>query len=345
MPEMKNKLELGTQTLPASRGAGRVLKRMFAVGQGPVIGLILLVAFLCLTTPAFLSVRNYLNIIDQITRNGIVALGMTFVIIIGGIDLSVGSTFVLAMMTCGVLTEDYNVPGQFAIIGGLLAAALGGLVNGLLVTKARLPAFIATMAMMNVARGAANLISGLQQRYVFPSWFGDLATKNYFAAFPFPLKYLGVFPLTTMLFFALTIICWLFLSYRDTGRKLYAVGGNAEVARLSGVRVQALTIWVYVLSATLAGLAGIVQTSRLVSSQPYAGIGYELDAIAAVVIGGASLNGGVGTITGTVIGVLITGILRNGLNLNGVTTHVQTLLMGVVIAVTVAIDVLSKQKR
>jgi len=344
MFDMKDGSKMEIPTRQADNDAGGLLKRMFAGGQGPVIGLALLVVILCLTTPAFLSVRNLLNVIDQVTRNGIMALGMTFVIIIGGIDLSVGSAFVLAMMACGVLSEDFNVPGQLAIVGGILAASLTGLVNGLLVTKAKLPAFIATMAMMKIARGAANLISDMRQRYVFPMWFGDLATKNYFEGLPFPLAYLGTFPLTTLLFFTLIIGCWVFLSYRATGRKLYAIGGNAEVARLAGIRVQSLTIWVYILSATLAGFAGIVQTSRLVSAQPYAGVGYELDAIAAVVIGGASLNGGIGSIGGTIIGVLITGILRNGLTLNDVTPHVQTLLIGVVIAVSVALDVLKKQK-
>ena len=332
---MKNRSPMETPVTSVGGHAGDALKRIFAFSQGPLIGLILLFLFLCFTTPRFLSVRNYLNIIDQVTRNGIMALGMTFVIIIGGIDLSVGSTFVLSMMTFGVLATDFNVPAQLAMVAGILAAALGGVVNGVLVTKAKLPAFIATMAMMSIARGVGNIISNMQQRYNFVPWFGELATKTYF----------GVFPLTTLLFFVLILACWLFLSYRDTGRKLYAIGGNAEVARLAGVHVQKLTIWVYVLSATFAGLAGIVQTSRLATAQPYAGEGYELDAIAAVVIGGASLNGGLGTIGGTVIGVLIIGILRNGLNLNGVNVYVQTLLIGVVIAVTVAFDILSKQKR
>ena len=335
MSEMKNSATLEPQASPAGQGAGGMLKRVFAVGQGPIIGLVLLFVFLCVTTPSFLSVRNYLNIVDQVTRNGIIALGMTFVIIIGGIDLSVGSTFVLSMMTFGVLAADYNVSIPLAILAGILAAGVGGLVNGLLVTKAKLPAFIATMAMMSVARGTANLISNMQQRYNFELWFGDLATKRYF----------GFLPLTIILLTILILACWIFLAYRDAGRRLYAIGGNAEVARLAGVHVQTLTIGVYILSAMFAGLAGIVQTSRLATAQPYAGQGYELDAIAAVVIGGASLNGGAGTIGGTVIGVLITGILRNGLNLNDVTPYVQTLLIGVVIAVTVALDVLSKQKR
>jgi ribose transport system permease protein len=323
------------QAVEGGGGAPGVLRRVLAVSRGPVIGLVLLFLFLCLTTPRFLSIRNYLNIVDQVTRNGILALGMTFVIIIGGIDLSVGSTFVLSMMTFGVLAADFQVPIQLAMVAGILAAALCGLVNGVLVAKARLPAFIATMAMMSVARGTANIMSNMQQRYDFEPWFSDLATKTY----------LGFLPLTTLMFVVLIIACWLFLSYRGAGRGFYAVGGNAEVARLAGVKVQPLTIWAYVLSAAFAGLAGIVQTSRLATAQPYAGEGYVLDAIAAVVIGGASLNGGVGTIGGTVIGVLITGILRNGLNLNGVNVYLQTLLIGLVIAVTVALDVLSKRRK
>jgi ribose transport system permease protein len=218
---------------------------------------------------------------------------------------------------------------------GILAAACCGLVNGLLVTKGRLPAFIATMAMMSIARGTANVVSGMQQRYDFEPWFGDLATKTYF----------GFLPLTTLLFVVLIVCSWVLLAYRFAGRGLYAIGGNVEVARLAGVRVQSLTVGAYVLSAAFAGLAGIVQTSRLATAQPYAGEGYELDAIAAVVIGGASLTGGVGTIGGTVIGVLIAGILRNGLNLNGVGVYVQTLVIGLVIAVTVAFDVWGKRKR
>lgn len=303
--------------------------------RGPLIGLVLLFLALCFTTPNFLSVRNYLNIVDQVTRNGIIALGMTFVVVSGGIDLSVGSTFVLSMMTFGVLASDFQVPIQLAMLAGILAAAGCGLVNGLLVARGKLPAFIATMAMMSVARGTANIVSGMQQRYDFEPWFSDLATRTW----------LGFLPLTTILFAGLIVASWLFLSYRFAGRGLYAIGENAEVARLAGVRVQSLTVWAYVMSAAFAGLAGIVQTSRLATAQPYAGEGYELDAIAAVVIGGASLTGGVGTIGGTVIGVLITGILRNGLNLNGVGVYVQTLVIGVVIAATVAVDVWNKRRQ
>ncbi len=328
-------MRIDPATKEESIGVRGAWRRVFAVSPGPVIALALLFLFLCLTTPQFLSARNYLNIVDQVTRNGIIALGMTFVIVAGGIDLSVGSTFVLSMMTFGVLAADFQIPIPLAVAAGILAAALCGLVNGLLVAKAGLPAFLATMAMMSVARGSANLVSNMQQRYDFPPWFGDLAVTNYF----------GFLPLTTLVFVALIVACWLLLSYRIAGRGFYAIGGNAEVARLAAVRVPSLTIWAYVLSAAFAGLAGIVQTSRLATAQPYACVGYELDAIAAVVIGGALHLGGNGTIGGKVIGVLITGILRNGLNLNGVNIHLQTLLIGLVIAATVAFDVWNRRRR
>jgi ribose transport system permease protein len=302
--------------------------------QGPVIGLVLLFVFLCLSTPSFLSVSNYLNVIDQITINGIMAIGMTLVIIIGGIDLSVASLLVLSMMVFGVLTRDLAVPYWLAILAGILSAALCGIINGVLVVKARVPAFIATMAMMNIARGIANLISGNTQRYGFDAWFGNLST----------MRYMGFLSVTTVLFLALTIGFGIFITYRGTGRRLFAIGGNKEVARMAGVRVSTLSIGVFGISGTLAGLAGVVLNSRLLSSQPYGAQGYELNVIAAVVIGGASLNGGAGSIVGTFIGTLIIGILRNGLNLHGMNTFFQDIVIGAVIALTVAIDMSKRRK-
>jgi ribose transport system permease protein len=302
--------------------------------MGPLIGLVLLLLVLCATTPAFLSLANALNVIDQITINGIMALGMTLVIIIGGIDLSVASLLVLAMMIFGVLTRDLQTSYPLAVACGILAAAFCGLINGLLIVKAKVPAFIATMAMMSLARGAANLVSGNTQRYGFADWFGNLST----------VRYMGFLSMTTLLFLALTVIFGTFLAFRSTGKRLYAIGGNAEVARLAGVRVSLLSISVYCVSGLLAGLAGIVLNSRLLSSQPYGAQGYELNVIAAVVIGGASLNGGVGSITGTFIGTLIIGVLRNGLNLHGMNTFFQDVVIGAVIAITVAIDMLKRQR-
>jgi ribose transport system permease protein len=308
------------------------LQKLF---KGPLVGLVLLLLVLCLTTPSFLSIANSLNVIDQITINGIMAVGMTLVIIIGGIDLSVASLLVLSMMIFGVMTRDFQCSYWLAILAGILAASVCGLLNGVMIVKAKVPAFIATMAMMNVARGIANLVSGNTQRYGFAAWFGNLST----------VRYMGFLSMTTLIFLVLAVGFGLFLGYRATGKQLYAIGGSQEVARLAGVRVSRLSIAVYCLSGTLAGLAGIVLNSRLQSSQPYGAQGYELNVIAAVVIGGASLNGGVGSIAGTFIGTLIIGVLRNGLNLHGMNTFFQDVVIGAVIAITVAIDMLKRQRQ
>jgi ribose transport system permease protein len=215
----------------------------------------------------------------------------------------------------------------------LLIGAFCGWVNGLLVTRAKLPAFIATLSMMTIARGLANIITDGRQIVGYPDWFDSFAT----------LRYFGFLSLTVALAIVLVVASWIFLRYRAAGRALYAIGGSAEVARLAGIRVRQMTTWVYVASGLLSGLAGIVLASRLDSSQPSAGLGYELDAIAAVVIGGASLSGGVGGIGGSVVGVLIIGVLHNGLNLTGVSPFIQQIIIGVVIALAVSSDTLRRR--
>ena len=238
---------------------------------------------------------------------------MTAVIVIGGIDLSVGSVLAFSMMILGWLSHDCGLPLLLAVVAALLVGALCGWANGMLVTRAKLPAFIATLSMMTIARGLANIITDGRQIVGYPDWFDSFATVRYF----------GFLSLTVALAVVMVIASWIFLRYRAAGRALYAIGGSAEVARLAGIRVRQMTTWVYVASGLLSGLAGIVLASRLDSSQPSAGLGYELDAIAAVVIGGASLSGGVGGIGGTVAGVLIIGVLHNGLNLTGVSPFIQ----------------------
>jgi ribose transport system permease protein len=259
---------------------------------------------------------------------------MTLVIVIGGIDLSVGSILAFAMMVMGWLKDSFNVPLPLAILIALLCGAVCGLINGLLVTKARLPAFIATLAMMSIGRGLANIVTDGRQVVGFPDWFTSLSTVRHF----------GFLSITVALFLILVAITWIFLRYRSAGRSLYAIGGSAEVARLAGIKVQALTIWVYIAAGTLAGIAGIAQASRLDSSEPSAGLGYELDTIAAVVIGGASLSGGIGGIGGTIVGVLIIGVLHNGLNLIGVSPFIQQVIIGAVIAVAVMADTLRRKE-
>ncbi|MBY2920534.1 ABC transporter permease [Rhizobium leguminosarum] len=301
---------------------------------GPLVGLLLLCVFLSLSTDTFLSVRNGLNILDQITVLGIMAVGMTFVILIGGIDLSVGSALALAMMVMGWTANVASLPLPVGIVFALVASGISGLIVGLLVTQFRVPAFIATLAMMSAARGVANMITDGQQIVGFPDWFMMLAIDRHF----------GVLTATVFLMLAVVLAAWLFLHFRSEGRMLYAVGGNPEVARLAGINVPLVTIGVYVASSVLAGLAGIVLAARLDSVQPSSGLGYELDTIAAVVIGGTSLSGGAGGIGGTLIGVLIIGVLRNGLNLLNVSPFLQQVIIGIVIVLAVGAETIRRRR-
>ena len=295
---------------------------------GPLIGLLLLCLYLSFATDSFLTVRNFLNILDQTTVLGIMAVGMTYVILIGGIDLSVGSVLALSMMVMGFVAKQLGVPLGFATALGVAAGALCGLVSGTLITYFRVPAFIATLAMMSIARGLASMITDGQQIVGFPLWFNDLAI----------VRYGGVLTATVAAMIVIFLLGWLFLRFRKEGRMVYAIGGNREVARLAGINVRKATLWIYVTSSALAGVAGIVLAARLDSVQPSSGFTYELDTIACVVLGGTSLTGGSGGIGGTIVGVLIIGVLRNGLNLLGVSPFLQQVVIGVVIALAVAAD-------
>lgn len=315
-------------------GAGTRLLSTLKGATGPLIGLILLCVFLSFATDRFMSVRNLLNVFDQISVLGIMAVGMTLVILIGGIDLAVGSVLALTMMVMGYLANQLGLSLGLGIAVSLFVAALTGAVSGILITIFRVPAFIATLAMMSVARGLANMITDGQQIVGFPAWFSSLA---YY-------RIGGFLTFTVAIMLVVFLMGWLYLRYSAGGRSLYAIGGNPEVARLAGINVNLYTIGVYVVSGLLAGLAGIVLAMRLDSVQPTAGVTYELDTIAAVVIGGTSLTGGKGGIFGTIIGVLIIGVLRNGLNLLGVSPFTQAVVIGVVIALAVAAEAF-KQNR
>ncbi|MFN3508034.1 MAG: ABC transporter permease [Allorhizobium sp.] len=315
------------------RGSGVNALAAFRGTTGPLIGLILLCLFLSFATDKFMSVRNLLNVLDQITVLGIMAVGMTMVILIGGIDLAVGSVLALTMMVMGYLANQVGLPLPVGILMALGVAALTGAVSGLLITALGVPAFIATLAMMSVARGLANMITDGQQIVGFPSWFSLLAYT----------RYGGFLTLTVAVMLVVFVLGWIYLRYTSGGRSLYAIGGNQEVARLAGINVNLYTIGVYVVSGLLAGLAGVVLAMRLDSVQPTAGVSYELDTIAAVVIGGTSLSGGKGGILGTIIGVLIIGVLRNGLNLLGVSPFTQAVVIGVVIALAVAAEAIKRR--
>jgi ribose transport system permease protein len=325
-------MTIGGITMEAKSAGGAL---SFVRGAtGPLIGLILLCAFLSVATDTFLTLRNFLNVLDQVTVLGVMAVGMTLVILIGGIDLSVGSVLALSGMVMGYLGNNVGSPFALAIVAALIAAALCGAASGLMITRLNMPPFIATLAMMSVVRGIASIITNGEQIVGFPDWFSNLAIIRHF----------GFLTVTVAVMIVIVAIAWVVLTFRPAGRALYAIGGSAEVARLAGINVREATLIVYTLCGLAAGLAGVILSARLDSAQPSSGIGYELDTIAAVVIGGASLSGGIGGIGGTVVGVLIIGFLRNGLNLLQVSPFVQQVIIGLVIAIAVAADTMRRKR-
>jgi ribose/xylose/arabinose/galactoside ABC-type transport system permease subunit len=298
-----------------------------------VAGLVGLCLFLWILTPHFLTVANALNVMEQTSINAIVAVGMTYVIISGGIDLSVGSLVALAgVVLAGALKAGWPLP--LAVAAGLGVGAVSGLINGVVIAFGRLPPFIMTLGMMSVARGAALLVTDGRPISGFDAGFRSIATGRVLGV-PAPIV------LTLVIYAAAHFV----LSRTRFGRYVYGIGGNEEATRLSGVNVRFHKTMVYVVSGAASAVAAVLLTARLNTAQPIAGIMYELDAIAAVVIGGTSLSGGEGNLGGTLIGALTMGVLRNGLNLLGVSSFLQQLVIGVVIIVAVLVDILVKEKR
>jgi len=283
-------------------------------------------------TPHFLTVSNLLNVAEQATIIAIIAVGMTFVIITAGIDLSVGSVLAFAGVVMASALHQ-GVPLPVALLVGLGIGLLCGLVNGLLITIGRLPPFIATLGMMSVARGTALMFTEGRPVSGFSEGFRSLATG----------EVLGV-PTPVIIMIVVYVTAYFILGRTKLGRYTYAIGGNEEAALLSGINVKLYKTLVYGLAGMLSGLAAILLTARLNSAQPIAGMNYELDAIAATVIGGTSLLGGEGTVLGTLIGALIMAVLRNGLNLLGVSSFIQQIVIGSVIIVAVLIDMALKRR-
>lgn len=295
--------------------------RKYASENGALAGLLVLAVVIAIMQPAFLSAQNLLNVGVQAAVIAIMAFGMTFVVVAGGIDLSVGSIAALAAMV-GALTAGPV---------GLVVGALCGLVNGALISYGKLPPFIATLAMLSVARGLTLVISEGQphETDAVVTFLGS----NLAPMVPLPL-------LLMLLFFGIT---GLILTRTNLGRRMYAIGGNEEAAKLSGIDVRKQKLWIYALSGLFAAAAGLVLAGRLGSAGPQAAVGYELDAIAAVVIGGASLSGGVGRATGTLVGALVLAVLRNGLNLLQVPPFWQQVVIGAVIALAALLDSLRRR--
>ena len=300
---------------------------------GTVLGLVALSAVLWALTPHFLTLPNLLNVAQQTSINAIVAIGMTFVIISGGIDLSVGSIVALSGVVLGLALQNRQ-PLPVALALGLGAGVVCGLANGVLVSWGRLPPFIVTLGTMSIARGAALVATEGRPISGFDPLFRSLAT-GHVAGIPSPI-------VATILMY---VIAHVVLTRTTFGRYVYAIGGNEEATRLSGVSVRLHKTMIYGVSGLVSAVAAVILTARLNSAQPIAGMMYELDAIAATVIGGTSLMGGEGSLAGTLVGALIMGVLRNGLNLLGVSSFLQQIVIGAVIIFAVLVDTMLKRHR
>lgn len=308
---------------------GRELKKEMVTFIG-FIGLCLLMT---LASDKFLEYDNLINIVRQVSINGILAVGMTFVILTSGIDLSVGSVMAISSTVIAGAMVNLGLPSVVAVLLGILVGAICGLINGTLVAYAKMPPIIVTLAMMEIPRGLALLYTGGYPLSGLPTKFSFLG-RGYL---------LNVIPMPVVIMIIIYLIAYIILNHLPMGRYIYAIGGNEEAVRLSGVKVKKYKIIAYLISGLTAAVTGVVLTSRLMSGQPMAGVGFELDAIAAVVLGGTDIAGGRGNILGTFLGVLIMGVLSNGLNLMGVSPYVQRVLKGLIILLAIYFS--SKKKK
>jgi len=308
------------------------LKRDIQIGTliaryGIVISFVLLFIILSLASSNFLSTNNLLNVLRQVSINGVLAVGMTYVILTAGIDLSIGSLLALAgAVAASLVTGADAVNPAIAVLAGIATGAACGVVNGGIIAYFKVPAFVTTLGMLSVARGATLLYSGGRPIPNLSPEFRWLGQGLVF----------GI-PVPVIIFAIVFAIAAIVLRYTVYGRRIYAVGGNPRSAKTSGINTNGIVFSVYVIMGALAGLAGVMLTARTTSALPQAGIGYELDAIAAVVIGGTSLTGGIGRIGYTLVGVLIIGMISNGLDLRGVSSYYQQIVKGSIIVLAVLI--------
>ena len=295
-----------------------------------LIGLIVLIGIVGILSPSFFTVANLLNVLRQTSINGVIAAGMTFVILTGGIDLSVGSILGFS----GAVAASCLASGQSMLVTIVLTLVIGsgvGLINGIIISKGKLQPFIVTLATMTILRGATLVFTDGK-----PISLGTGTSAIAFSKIGGG-TILGIPTPVVIMIFAFAI-CYYILTQTKMGRYTYALGGNEEATKLSGLNADRIKMFVYTISGLLASVAAIIITSRLFSAQPNAGDGYELDAIAAVVLGGTKLAGGKGKITGTIIGALIIGVLSNALNLLNVSSYFQMIAKGVVILIAVLLD-------
>ncbi|CAN5661915.1 ABC transporter permease [soil metagenome] len=304
--------------------------------------LIVLIIIFSLASSNFLTFNNVVGILLATAVNGVLALGITFVIITGGIDLSVGTVMTFSAVMTGIFVTNMGLPVPIGILGGLAAGGLAGFVNGVVIAKLKIPPFIATLGMLNVAKGLSLVISGLK-----PIYFNDTPVFNSIAMGSALGSFIPGFdiPNAVLILFITAIIASLILSKTILGRYTFALGSNEEATRLSGVNVDAWKIAVYTLAGVFTGIAGVLLASRINSAQPALGQGYELDAIAAAVIGGTSLSGGEGTILGTIIGAFIISVLTNGLRILSVPQEWQTVVTGGIIVAAVYLDIVRRRRK
>lgn len=334
---------MSTTTTETTETAARTtLSALFKVKElGIFAGLVILVVFFSLATPVFLALDNWMNIVRQVSILGILAVGMTMVIVSGEIDLSVGSVYGMSVVAMSVLMT-HGVPIWLSVLAALAIGSAAGVVNGLLVTWLRVPALIVTLGMLNMARGVAMIINGGMVVPLIPRLIKDPALDTFI--FMGRGRLFDVVPTMTIGFLLILVIGFVVYQKNIIGYRMRAVGGNAEAARVSGINVRLVKIIAFTILGFLAAFGGVINSGFLGNVQATAGQGLELDVIAATILGGASLSGGEGTIVGTLIGVLLLGVLRNGLVLLGVSPFVQMVLIGAVLIGAVALDMRSRRK-
>jgi ribose/xylose/arabinose/galactoside ABC-type transport system permease subunit len=311
------------------QGGLAALRRLVRAREtGIALVVLVIVVALSLSTPHFLTASNLAIVARQISLSAIIAIGMTLVILLGGIDLSVGSVVAFASVIVGFVMVTLQMPIWVGIAAGLVVGMLVGLANGILVIKTGVPPFIVTLGMMGLARGAAlvitkgSTISGLPEAY--------LAVGQGYVG--------GLVPIPVIILVVLAVVVHIFLSRTTMGRRIYFIGSNEEAAILSGINVARIKVMIFMLCATLAAGEAVIETARMSTAQPASGVGYELTAIGAVIIGGASMMGGEGTILGTLLGATLLGLITNGLILLGVSAYWQQVFSGAIIILAVALD-------
>jgi ribose transport system permease protein len=312
---------------PSARNA-EVQRRLSQLWQslGMAIVLLALCIIMAIFAPHFFTFRNIINVARQVSINAILAAGMTFVILTGGIDLSVGSALAVAGVFSVWLTTK-GVPDVFAVLAGVVTGGLCGTLNGVLISRFKLSPFIVTLGALTYLRGVAYVTTGAYPLIKSDLGFAFLGEGS-----------VGFLPWPVIIALIVFLVGYIVLKRTVFGRRIYAIGGNEQAARLSGIPVDRILIWVYTISGACAGIAGIIFSARLLSGEPTGGDGYELDAIAAVILGGTSFTGGVGSILGTAIGALIIGVLNNGLVLMNVPFFYQLIIKGAVIIFAVLLD-------